>query len=49
MSPAFREEMEAILDDYYRQIVETISTSRKLTPDQVKAIIDTGLHSASEA
>ncbi len=49
MSPAFREEMEAILDDYYRQIVETIASSRKLTPDQVKAIIDTGLHSASDA
>ncbi len=49
MSPAFREEMEAILDDYYRQIVEMISTSRKLTPEQVKAIIDTGLHTASEA
>ena len=49
MSPAFREEMEAILDDYYRQIVETIASSRKLTPDQVKAIIDTGLHTASDA
>ena len=49
MSPAFREEMEAILDDYYRQIVETISTGRKLTPEQVKAIIDTGLHTAADA
>lgn len=49
MSPAFREEMEAILDDYYRQIVETISADRKLTPDQVKAIIDTGLHTAADA
>ena len=49
MSPAFREEMEAILDDYYRQIVETISAGRKLTPDQVKAIIDTGLHTAADA
>lgn len=49
MSPAFREEMEAILDDYYRQIVETISSSRNLTADQVKAAIDTGLHSAGDA
>ena len=49
MRPAFREEMEAILDDYYRQIVETISTGRKLTPEQVKAIIDTGLHTAADA
>lgn len=49
MSPAFREEMEAILDDYYRQIVEMIAQSRKLTPDQVKAVIDVGLHSATDA
>jgi protease-4 len=49
MSPAFREEMEAIMDDYYRQIVEMISKSRSLTPEQVTAIIDTGLFSADEA
>lgn len=49
MSPAFREEMEAILDDYYRQIVEMIAQSRKLTPEQVKAVIDVGLHSATDA
>lgn len=49
MSPAFREEMEAVLDDYYRQIVEMIADSRKLTPDQVKAAIDVGLHSAVDA
>lgn len=49
MSPAFREEMEAVLDDYYRQIVETIAESRKLTADQVKAAIDVGLHTAVDA
>lgn len=49
MSPAFREEMEAILDDYYRQIVEMIAESRKLTPEQVKAAIDVGLHTAGDA
>lgn len=49
MSPAFREEMEAILDDYYRQIVEMVAQSRKLTPDQVKAAIDSGLHTAADA
>ena len=49
MSPAFREEMEAIIDDYYRQIIEMVSTSRKLTPEQVTSIIDTGLFSADEA
>jgi len=49
MSPAFREETEAILDDYYRQIVEMIAESRKLTADQVKAAIDGGLHTATDA
>src|SRR5207253_2683511 len=49
MSPAFREEMEAIIDDYYRQIVQMVAESRKLTEDQVKSIIDTGLFSAADA
>ena len=49
MSPAFREEMESILDDYYRQIIEMIAESRKLTQDQVKALIDHGLYSAEDA
>ena len=49
MSPAFREEMEAIINDYYRQIVEMVAASRKLTPEQVTAIIDTGLFSADDA
>ncbi len=49
MSPAFREEMEAILVDYYRQIVEMIAQSRKLPADQVKAAIDVGLHTAADA
>jgi protease-4 len=49
MSPAFREEMEAILDDYYRQIIEMVAKSRKLTADQVKAAIDVGLHTAADA
>ena len=49
MSPAFREEMEAIIDDYFRQIVEMVSAARKLTPEQVTSIIDTGLFSAEDA
>jgi protease-4 len=49
MSPAFREEMEAILDDYYRQIVEMVAESRKIPVDQVKAAIDVGLHTAADA
>ena len=49
MSPAFREEMEAILDDYYRQIVEMIGSTRKLDADKVKGAIDVGLHTAADA
>jgi protease-4 len=49
MSPAFREEMESILDDYYSQIVEMIAKSRKLPEDQVKAAIDLGLHTSAAA
>ena len=49
MSPAFREEMEAIIEDYFRQIVEMVSASRKLTAEQVTSIIDTGLFSAEDA
>lgn len=49
MSPAFREEMESILDDYYRQIVEMVAESRKLTQEQVREIIDHGLYSAEDA
>jgi protease-4 len=49
MSPAFREEMEALLDDHYRQIVEMISEGRKLEPEKVKAIIDEGLCTARRA
>lgn len=49
MSPAFREEMDAILDDYYRQIVSTISEGRKLDEEKVKSIIDLGLCTANDA
>lgn len=49
MSPAFREEMETIIDDYFRQIVEMTAEARKLTPEQVKALIDVGLFTAGEA
>ncbi|MBS0204450.1 MAG: signal peptide peptidase SppA [Planctomycetes bacterium] len=49
MSPAFREEMEAILDDYYRQIVDMVGSTRKLSADKVKGAIDVGLHTAADA
>ena len=40
MSDAQREATDAILDSFYRQIVEGISKARKLTPDQVRSAID---------
>ena len=49
MSPEFREEMEAILESYYRQMVSTISQGRKLDIAKVKAAIDSGPHSATAA
>ena len=49
MSPAFREEMEAMLDDYYEQIISTIAKSRKLDPKKVEAAIDSGPHTATAA
>ncbi|QDV20061.1 Protease 4 [Gimesia panareensis] len=49
MSPAFREEMEAILDDYYRQIIEAISKSRGLSDEKVEAAINAGPYMAKDA
>jgi len=49
MSPQFREEMEAVLDDYYGLIVSTIAKDRGLTEEQVTAAIDSGPHVATAA
>ena len=49
MSPAFREEMEAILDDYYRQIKEMISKSRGISVEEVEAAINAGPYMAADA
>ena len=49
MSPQFREEMEAVLDDYFELIVSTIAKDRGLTAEQVKAAIDSGPHAARAA
>jgi protease-4 len=37
MSPEFRKEMEEILDDFYRQIITDIASSRKLPAEKVTA------------
>lgn len=49
MSPAFREEMEAILDDYYRQIKEMISKARGISVEEVEAGINAGPYMAADA
>ena len=49
MSKPFREEMGAILDDYFRQILTMISKSRDLSPEKVEAAINGGPYMAAEA
>lgn len=49
MSPEFRKEMEEVLDDYYRMVIETIAEDRKLTPEVVKEIVDIGVLTAASA
>lgn len=49
MSEPFRREMEELLDDYYRQIVDVISQGRKLDRKKVIAMIDSGPHTATDA
>lgn len=49
MSPAFREEMEAVIGDYYDQIVDTVAKDRKLPREKVIEIIDNGPHTAKAA
>lgn len=49
MSDEFREEMETVLDDYYRQMVDLIATGRKLDREKVIAAIDAGPHTAAKA
>ncbi len=42
MSPEFRKEMEEILDDRYKLLIDTIAASRKMTAEKVSAAIDDG-------
>jgi len=49
MSPEFREEMTAVLDSFYEQIVKQIADSRRLPADQVKEVINVGVLTAAEA
>lgn len=49
MSPQFREEMEAILDDYYGQMTKIVGEARHLSADEVRSAIDSGPLSAKVA
>src|SRR5437667_8060272 len=53
MSPQFRMQLEAVLDDYYeKSLVEAIASARsakKLTPASVKKLIDEGPYTAKAA
>lgn len=49
MSPEFRREMEAILDDYLRQIVDSVSKARKIDREKLLAAIDGGPYTAQKA
>lgn len=49
MSKEFREEMDALLDDLYGLMVETIAEGRKLDKEKVKSIINDGPFTAGEA
>ena len=49
MSAPFREEMEAVLDDYYDQLVSQIASDRKLDRKKVMNAIDSGPHTAKGA
>ena len=49
MSPAVRENLTQLVDDLYEQLVTTIAADRKLTPEKVRTILDTGLLTATQA
>jgi protease-4 len=49
MSKEFRLEMEAILDDYVRQIVDSVGESRRMTGDRVLSLMDNGPYSSKQA
>lgn len=49
MSPALRENLEAMVDDSYEQMVALIAKDRKLEDYQVKTLLDQGLFTAAAA
>jgi protease-4 len=49
MSPEFRKQYEAVVDDYYNYLAESIAEDRKLDVETVKKLIDQGLFTAAAA
>jgi protease-4 len=49
MSPAFKEEMDALLDDNYQRTLKMVSEARGLSLDAVKQVIDTALLTGNAA
>jgi protease-4 len=49
MSPEQREQLEALLDDFYAGLVEAIAKGRTLAPEAVRARIDAGPYHAAAA
>ncbi|MCE9555155.1 MAG: signal peptide peptidase SppA [Planctomycetes bacterium] len=49
MSDALRSQMQALIDDVYDQMVDTIAKDRKLKPEDVKKVLDEGMFSAAKA
>jgi protease-4 len=49
MSPATREVMNSVVDGLYGDMVTGIATARKKSPEEVRAIIDQGPFTASQA
>jgi protease-4 len=48
-TPETQEVMNGIIDDLYGDLIQTIATGRKQTPEQVRATIDNGPLQASQA
>jgi protease IV len=49
MTPETREQLNAILDQYYGNLIATVSEGRKKQPDAVRALIDNGPFLARDA
>jgi protease-4 len=49
MSPALRQQYEALIGDLYEQLVAEVAADRKLEPGRVRELIDTGVFTAEGA